>query len=139
MARDQALGRLGIVWHRLKQFYADLMLLSVDTFRKNRAGDVEIPLMGAAGEFESKWIRLADLKGNIQTHPEADETVPRQKSQQRAVLQHAEFSGRERNNCAYSSVAACRNNFQHRGKRARCGNLHHGNRDRCERNNFDGR
>jgi hypothetical protein len=87
MARDQALGRLGIVWRRLKQFYADLMLLGVDTFRKNRANDVEIPLMGAAGEFESKWIRLADLKGNIQAHPEADETFPRQKSQQRAVLQ----------------------------------------------------
>src|SRR5258708_28101289 len=63
------------------------MLLSCDTFRKNRAGDVEIPLLGAAGEFESKWIRLADLKGNIQAHPEADETFPRQKSQQRAVLQ----------------------------------------------------
>jgi hypothetical protein len=87
MARDQALGRLGIVWRRLKQFYADLMLLSVDTFRKNRANDVEIPLLGAAGEFESKWIRLADLKGNIQAHPEADETFPRQKSQQRAALQ----------------------------------------------------
>jgi hypothetical protein len=87
MARDQALGRLGIVWRRLKQFYADIMLLGVDTFRKNRAGDVEIPLLGAAGQFESKWIRLADLKGNIQAHPESDETFPRQKSQQRAVLQ----------------------------------------------------
>jgi hypothetical protein len=87
MARDQALGRLGIVWRRLKQFYADVMLLSVDTFRKNRASDVEIPLLGAAGEFESKWIRLADLKGNIQAHPEADESFPRQASQQRAVLQ----------------------------------------------------
>ncbi len=87
MARDQALGRLGLVWRRLKQFYADMMLLGVDTFRKNRPDDVEIPLLGASGEFESKWIRLADLKGNIQAHPEADETFPRQKSQQRAVLQ----------------------------------------------------
>ena len=87
MARDQALGRLGLVWRRLKQFYADLMLLGVDTFRQNREGDVEIPLLGASGEFESKWIRLADLKGNIQAHPEADETFPRLKSQQRAVLQ----------------------------------------------------
>jgi hypothetical protein len=87
MARDQALGRLGLVWRRLKQFYADLMLLGVDTFRKNRPGDVEIPLLGPAGEFESKWIRLADLKGNIQAYPEADETFPRLKSQQRGVLQ----------------------------------------------------
>jgi hypothetical protein len=93
MARDQALGRLGLVWRRLKQFYADIMLLSVDTFRKNRASDVEIPLLGAAGEFESKWIRLADLKGNIQAHPEADESFPRQASQQRAVLQQLMTSG----------------------------------------------
>ncbi len=87
MARDQALGRLGLVWRRLKSFYADLMLLGVDCFRKNRPEDVEIPILGEGGEFESKWIRLADLKGNIQAHPEADETFPRLKSQQRAVIQ----------------------------------------------------
>jgi hypothetical protein len=87
MARDQALGRLGLVWRRLKTFYADVMLLSVDCFRKNRPEDAEIPILGPGGEFESRWIRLADLKGNIQAHPESDETFPRLKSQQRAVMQ----------------------------------------------------
>jgi hypothetical protein len=87
MARDQALGRLGLVWRRLKQFYGDLMLLSVDCFRKNRPGDVEIPFLGPGGQFEARFIRLANLKGNIQAHPESDETFPRLKSQQRAVLQ----------------------------------------------------
>jgi len=87
MARDQALGRLGLVWRRLKTFYADVMLLSVDCFRKNRPEDAEIPILGPGGEFESQWIRLADLKGNIQAHPESDETFPRLKSQQRAVVQ----------------------------------------------------
>jgi len=87
LARDQAMGRLGLVWRRLKQFYADLLLLGVDCFRKNRPGDVEIPALGPDGVYDSKWIRLADLKGNIQAHPEADETFPRVKSQQRAVLQ----------------------------------------------------
>ena len=87
MARDQALGRLGLVWRRLKHFYGDVMLLSVDCFRKNRPNDVEMPFLGAGGEFESKFIRLADLKGNIQAHSESDETFPRLKSQQRAVLQ----------------------------------------------------
>ena len=87
MARDQALGRLGLVWRRLKSFYCDVMLLSVDCFRKNRPGDVEIPFLGAGGEFQAKFIRLANLKGNIQAHPESDETFPRLKSQQRAVLQ----------------------------------------------------
>jgi hypothetical protein len=87
MARDQALGRLGLVWRRLKTFYADVMLLSVDCFRRNRPEDAEIPILGPGGEFESRWIRLADLKGNIQAHPESDETFPRLKSQQRAVVQ----------------------------------------------------
>jgi hypothetical protein len=87
MARDQALGRLGLVWRRLKQFYADVMLLSVDCFRKNRPEDAELPILGPGGEFESHWIRLADLKGNIQAYPESDETFPRLKSQQRGVIQ----------------------------------------------------
>jgi len=87
MARDQALGRLGLVWRRLKVFYADLLLLGVDCFRKNRPDDVEIPLLGEDGIFRSRWIRLADLKGNVFAHPESDESFPRQKSQQRAVLQ----------------------------------------------------
>ena len=87
MARDQALGRLGLVWRRLKQFYADVMLLSVDCFRKNRPEDAEIPILGPGGEFESRWIRLADLKGNIQAHPESDETPAAETSQQRAVVQ----------------------------------------------------
>src|SRR3989475_2136319 len=87
MARDQALGRLGLGWRRLKTFYCDLMLLAVDCFRKNRPGDVGIPFLGAGGEFEAQFVRLANLKGNIQSHPESDETFPRLKSQQRAVLQ----------------------------------------------------
>jgi hypothetical protein len=87
IARDQALGRLGLVWRRLKAFYADLMLLGVDCFRKNRPEDVEIPILGEGGEFESKWIRMADLKGNIQAYAEPDEQFPRLKSQQRGVLQ----------------------------------------------------
>jgi hypothetical protein len=87
MARDQALGRLGLVWRRMKQFYADVILLGVDCFRKNRPEDVEIPLLGPDGVLDAHTIRVADLKGNICVHPEADETFPRLKSQQRSVLQ----------------------------------------------------
>jgi len=87
LARDQALGRLGLVWRRMKQFYADVILLGVDCFRKNRPEDVEIPLLGPDGVLDARMIRQADLKGNICVHPEADETFPRLKSQQRGVLQ----------------------------------------------------
>jgi hypothetical protein len=87
MARDQAMGRLGLVWRRTKQFYADILLLAVDCFRKNRPEDAEIPLLGPDGVLDARSIRTADLKGNICVHPEADETFPRLKSQQRGVLQ----------------------------------------------------
>jgi hypothetical protein len=87
LARDQAMGRLGLVWRRTKQFYADVLLLGVDCFRKNRPEDAEIPLLGPDGVLDARSIRAADLKGNICVHPEADETFPRLKSQQRGVLQ----------------------------------------------------
>jgi hypothetical protein len=87
MARDQAMGRIGMIWRRVKQWYADVIMLSVDCFRKNRPEDVEAPKLGENNEFEERMIRLADLKGNIQARPEADETFPRMKSQQRNVIQ----------------------------------------------------
>ena len=86
MARDQAMGRIGLVWRRMKFFHADIMLLAVDCFRKNRPHDVEVTLLGAGAAFESKWIRLADLKGNLFSYPETDEQYPTLWSQQRAVL-----------------------------------------------------
>ena len=86
MARDQAMGRIGLVWRRMKFFHADVMLLAVDCFRTNRPNDVEVTLLGAGAAFESKWIRLADLKGNLFSYPETDERYPTLWSQQRAVL-----------------------------------------------------
>ena len=86
MARDQAMGRIGLVWRQMKFFHADIMLLAVDCFRRNRPNDVEVTLLGAGAAFESKWIRLADLKGNLFSYPETDEQYPTLWSQQRGVL-----------------------------------------------------
>ncbi len=86
MARDQAMGRIGLVWRRMKFFHADVMLLAVDCFRQNRPNDVEVTLLGAGAAFESKWIRLADLKGNLFSYPETDEQYPTLWAQQRAVM-----------------------------------------------------
>src|SRR5208283_4327035 len=80
------MGRIGLVWRRMKFFHADIMLLAVDCFRRNRPNDVEVTLLGAGAAFESKWIRLADLKGNLFSYPETDEQYPTLWSQQRAVL-----------------------------------------------------
>src|SRR5215472_7794140 len=86
MARDQAMGRIGGIWRRVKRFYADVMMLAVDCFRTNRPEDVDAPKLGLDNEFEERIIRIADLKGNIQARPEADETFPRTKSQQRNAI-----------------------------------------------------
>jgi hypothetical protein len=86
MARDQAMGRIGLVWWRMNFFHADIMLLEVDCFRRNRPNDVEVTLLGAGAEFESKRIRSADLKGNLFSYPDTDEQYPTLWSQQRAVL-----------------------------------------------------
>src|SRR6202012_2447295 len=86
MAREQAMGRIGLVWRRMKFFHADIMLLAVDWFRRNRPHDVEVTLLGAGSAFEAKLIRLADLKGNLFSYPETDEQYPTLWSQQRAVL-----------------------------------------------------
>jgi len=86
MARDQAMGRIGLVWRRMKFFHADVMLAAVDCFRRNRPSDVEITLLGAGAAFQSQWIRLADLKGSLFSYPETEEQYPTLWSEQRAVL-----------------------------------------------------
>lgn len=86
MARDQAMGRIGLVWRRMKFFHADVMLAAVDCFRRNRPSDVEITLLDAGAAFQSQWIRLADLKGNLFSYPETEEQYPALWSEQRAVL-----------------------------------------------------
>jgi hypothetical protein len=96
MARDQALGRLGLYWRGIKWFWAETMQLAVECFRKNRPDDVTVAVLGEDGDFKSKVIRLADLRGNIQARPEADETFPRLKSQQKSVMMNM-LNGAEAN------------------------------------------
>lgn len=86
MSRDQAMGRIGLVWGQLKEFYADVMMLGVKCFAQNRPEDVEIAVEGIDGKDEADWIRLDDLQGNIKVVPEGDENFPRMTSQQRATL-----------------------------------------------------
>lgn len=86
MAREQALGRIGLFYSELKLFTSDMDLLAVETFRDNATGDIEIPDEQEGGTFESKWLRMADLKGNIQVFEESDEGYPALPSQVRAAV-----------------------------------------------------
>lgn len=87
IARDQAMGRLGLIWRGIKDFYADGIMLGLELFKENRPEDVEVPFAGENDQEKAKWIRLADFKGNIMVECEPDEGLPRLKSQQRAVLE----------------------------------------------------
>ena len=68
MARDQAMGRIGLVWRRMKFFHADIMLLAVDCFRRNRpqrcgsdatggGGGVRVA-MDTVGGSERQFVQL---------------------------------------------------------------------------------
>lgn len=87
IARDQALGRVGMIYRRIKEFYAEGIALGLEIFKESRPEDVEVPFPGENDEEKAKWIRLADFKGNVMVEAEADESFPRLKSQQRAVLE----------------------------------------------------
>ncbi len=86
MARDQAMGRIGLVWRRMEIFHAEIMLLAVECFRKNRPGDVDVPVFGDSADFESEWIREAELKGNIVAYADAEQQYPANWAEQRATL-----------------------------------------------------
>jgi hypothetical protein len=86
-ARDMSLGRLSIPWNRWKCFHAEVMELAVRCFKDNRPGDVERVIPGENSEFQSQYIKLADLEGNTNARPDPDETYPRLRSQKQNVLQ----------------------------------------------------
>lgn len=87
MAREQALGRIGIFWTSMKIFYAAAMRQAIECFRENRTDDVEQVISSEGGDFESKWIRMADLEGHIQVYDDPDEKFPELPGQVRAMLQ----------------------------------------------------
>lgn len=86
MQRDQAMGRLGLIYRQMKFFWTGLMVKSVECFRENRSEDVEIPVFGRGGEYEAQWIREADLRGSIFAYPETDDQFPTLWQQQRGIL-----------------------------------------------------
>jgi len=86
MARDQAMGRLGLPWGRIRKFYSDLMLLALECFRRNRVEDLELPVVSSSGDWSAETIHLADLAGRVRVYPEADENFPVSWTQQKQTL-----------------------------------------------------
>ena len=86
MARDQAMGRLGLPWGRIRSFYSELMLLGLECFRRNRVEDLQLPVVSSSGDWSAETIHLADLSGRVRVYPETDENFPVSWAQQRQSL-----------------------------------------------------
>jgi ribosomal protein L37AE/L43A len=74
--REQALGKLYVPWAHLRTFWAETMFLAVKEFSRWRTEDEFYALFGQRGEVEGKEVRLADLQGNFDAYPEANENFP---------------------------------------------------------------
>ena len=77
--RNQAMGRIGRAWRRLQLFCANLDGKAVHCFAQNRkeqGQDVEIPKQDEAGGYQSDFIRIEDLQGNVVAYPETDSQFP---------------------------------------------------------------
>jgi len=70
--RDQALGRLGLVWHSIQAATANYHRQAVQCAARCRERDVKQLI----GESDTVIIELNDLKGNVLCFPESDTSFP---------------------------------------------------------------
>lgn len=92
-SREQALGRLSLVWKEMRAAEAREMTLAIECFRRNRNEDIELVVEGTSGAFRSEYIRLNDIRGNIIAAPTADEDFPQSFSEIRDSLAQLMQSG----------------------------------------------
>lgn len=86
-SRDQAMGRLSLVWKQMREAEAREMTLAIECFRRNRTEDVEVVVEGKGEGFQSEYIRLGEIRGNVIARPTADEDFPQSFSSIRESLQ----------------------------------------------------
>jgi hypothetical protein len=88
MQRDQAMGRLGMVFRGQREFHAELITIAVEEMKRNmRANDpVRVALMGPEGQLDAKMISLENLRGHYHAYPESDENFPESFSQKKQAL-----------------------------------------------------
>ncbi|MBK9968648.1 MAG: hypothetical protein IPP07_28785 [Holophagales bacterium] len=84
-AREQAMGRIAVVWRGMKEAHAKIALLAVRHFIANRKGDTTFAKMTPAG-FRNKTVKFEDLRGQIIAYPESDEAYPVSASDKREQL-----------------------------------------------------
>lgn len=75
-AKDQAMGRLTLVWKQMRQAEANEMTKAIACYKRNRTDDEELVVEGKSGQYRSQFIRLNEIQGNVIATPTADEDFP---------------------------------------------------------------
>ncbi|MGH9484544.1 MAG: hypothetical protein ACRD1F_05770, partial [Terriglobales bacterium] len=86
-SREQAMGRLSLVWKQMREAEAREMTLAIECFQRNRTEDVEMVVEGHGEGYQSEYIRLGDVRGNVIATPTADEDFPQSFGQIRQSLE----------------------------------------------------
>lgn len=84
-AREQAMGRIAMIWRQMKRAHSRIAGLAVKHFIANRQGDYSFSELTPYG-FKNKVIKYADLAGQIIAYPETDEAYPVSASDKREQL-----------------------------------------------------
>lgn len=87
MERDQALGRVGLHWQRLKQHLCEQMRLEVDAFAKGQQDPIKATLKDANGATRNVVLDpKVLLAGNYRIKAEVDDDFPTTWAQRRNLL-----------------------------------------------------
>ena len=84
-AREQAMGRIAMIWRQMKRAHSKIAALAVKHFIANRQGDYSFSELTPYG-FKNKVIKYADLAGQIIAYPETDEAYPVSASDKREQM-----------------------------------------------------
>ena len=85
-AKEQAMGRIGIVWRAIKQAHVEIVTKAVRLYIDFRTMDVTLPQMTPQG-FANEDIKLDDLHGQVVAYPESDEAYPTSASDKRQAYE----------------------------------------------------
>jgi hypothetical protein len=86
MQKEQAMGRLGLVYRDLKRWWAEIMGQAVKCAALLKA-DMSLSIPDANGEVETTTVRIEDLQGDVHWYPEGDEGIPANWSSKKATVQ----------------------------------------------------
>ena len=84
MARDQAMGNMGLIWRAFKKWYSKIMEQAVRLSVGLSELAASFPSEG--DKFETVRVTADELKGSIYCYPETDENFPEGYVQKRSAL-----------------------------------------------------